>query len=159
MKPSPLTLHHYQLLEISIKPEEGYSQNEEDIYPDIAGADLTSDVGLGTPEGEDDPCDFSLRLNISLSPKEEGTFPYHVQISIEGFVSVVRELYSDELDRKKFVVANGTSILYGVIRETLLMMTPRFKGGAIMLPTVNFLDIVEQMEAEREETHPAATGS
>ncbi|MDH5572756.1 MAG: hypothetical protein OEY89_13400 [Gammaproteobacteria bacterium] len=141
MNQSPISLNDYHLLDISIKHEEGYVSVGSDTYPDITDTVFTSTTSIGIPDGEDDPKDFLLGLNLKIEPKKADAYPYSVDISVQGYVTVLSDLPGENFDRQEFALINGSSLLYGALRDTLLMLTSRCVHGAIMLPTVNFLDL------------------
>ncbi len=145
MKQSPLVLNDYQLLEIAIKPEAGYVSNGIDDYPDITNTDFRSSISVGVADGESDPRDYLLSLKLEIKPIEANAFPYSIEIAVQGFVTVIHDLPIDGFDREDFAAVNGIAILYGVLRDTLLASTSRFIHGAIMLPTVNFLDLKKDL--------------
>lgn len=144
MRQSPLYLNHYQLLEFSIKPEDEYEVPEPEGYPDFNGAEYSSVVKVGRDADEKDPRDYVVILEISIKPKEQGSFPYHLNMGIEGYFSVPEDLPTPDFDRQRFVKINGPALLYGAVREITLMMTSRFQNGPLMIPTVTFIDIVDE---------------
>ena len=143
MQPSPLKLVHYHLVELDIKPEEKFDPhtNQELGYPDFTNADFSAKIRLATPEGETDPYEFMVKLELEghAQKKKEGLFPYRFSIGAEGIVRYSGDKTLD--DRKELVVVNGSAMLYGALREQLLSITGRFQHGPMMLPTVNFLDL------------------
>jgi len=147
MKKSPLSLEHYHLLEVSIEPEAGYTPVEE-YYPDFSNASLTTKIGVGASINSDKSNQYALKLSIEIYPEKEKSFPYTVKISMEGFFKIVDENLIN--DAKNLMLINGPSMLYGAIREFLLILTARFEYGALMLPTVNFLDMYEEKKVVSE---------
>lgn len=140
MKQSPLSLDHYHFIEISIVPEVGYI-SKEDVYPDFSDANFASKVGIGQPVDDEESDKFALRLIIEISPKSEGAFPYSIDIGVEGFFTIVDK--KSVASVQDMVLVNGAAMLYGALREQIVTITSRFEYGALMLPTVNFLDMID----------------
>ncbi|HRI56303.1 MAG TPA: hypothetical protein PK170_04315 [Anaerolineae bacterium] len=44
-------------------------------------------------------------------------------------------------ERKRLVVINGASMLFGAIREQLLSLSGRHKFGPFLLPSLNFANL------------------
>ncbi len=152
MKQSPLILNNYQLLEITIIPEDGYVSNGLDDYPDIANTEFTSNIAVGTAEDEEDSRDYLLSLKLKIKPREKNVFPYFIEVAIQGHVTVVHDLPIEKFDRENFAVVNGSALLYGALRDTILALTGRFIYGEVMLPTVNFLDLKKTHPVKRKKT-------
>lgn len=140
MQQSPLNLDHYHFLSVSVNHDENYKGSKSDLYPDISKAELNATISVTNPLDEDKK-EFGLRLQLSLKPKKEGGYPYIINISIEGFFTVLKDLKQEGFDRENFVAINGSAVLFGVLREMIMMLTSRFPAGPVMLPTVNFLDL------------------
>jgi len=127
---------------IEIKPVEGYV-GEENSYPDIGGSVFESSVAVGGHKDNEEENDYTVKLYLKAEPKEEGSYPYSFEIGVQGFFSIEPEAKIKN-NRKEFVLINGASMLYGISREMLLSLTSRFEHGAIMIPTVNFLNLKEE---------------
>lgn len=152
MKQSPLILNNYQLLEITVIPEDGYVSNGLDDYPDIANTEFTSNIAIGAAEDEEDPRDYLLSLKLRIKPREKNIFPYFIEVAIQGHITVVHDLPIEDFDRENFAVVNGSALLYGALRDTILALTGRFIHGEVMLPTVNFLDLKKTQPATKKKT-------
>ena len=147
MKQSHLSLEHYHLTHLEIEPEVAYS-SEEGFYPDFVNASLSSKVGIGAPK-DNDESKYALKLVIEIEPKSEGSFPYSIGIGMEGFFTIIDE--KAVKNKRNLVLVNGSAMLYGAIRENLLMIMSRFEYGNLMMPTVNFVDLAEMMEKDGSE--------
>ena len=140
MKPSLLQLKHYRFFELYIMPMERYEVTESLEYPDLSNALFHAEIGyseLDHKEDEGAP-EFALKIYLTIDPKQDAEFPYTIKIGVEGFFS----LLDTPSDIKSFVVVNGSSLLYGVARDTLLATTLRFNYGPVMLPTVQFTELI-----------------
>lgn len=140
MKLSPLQLDHYHFTGISIlsRPDINVEAAESEglPYPQISPNDIKTVVSLGEPEGENDPHQFVVLLHISCDPVADSPFPYVFAVSLEGVFTIKHDGPLDE--RKKLVVCNGASMLFGAAREALLSLSARQKYGPILLPSGNF---------------------
>lgn len=140
MKLSPLQLKHYHFTGISILARPGVVPEESAVdsesYPVFGPDELSTNVSLGLPEEDVDPHEFAVLLVISCEPSEESKFPYVFAVSLEGVFSIKHDGELEE--RKKLVVCNGASMLYGAAREVLLSLTARQKHGPMLLPSANF---------------------
>lgn len=140
MKLSPLQLDHYHFTGISILSRADISveaaEQQSTPYPKISPADIKTVVSLGEPEGEEDPHQFVVLLNVSCDPATDSTFPYVFAVGLEGVFTIKHDGPLDE--RKKLVVCNGASMLFGAARETLLTLSARQKYGPMLLPSGNF---------------------
>ena len=143
MQASPLSLNHYQFLEFEIEPEPGY-QSKPNMYPDIGGAEFKSRVTIGVREDDEEKDDFTVKLYLTATPKKKGGFPYHFKIGVQGFFTLREDFKVD--DKQDFVLVNGATLLYGVLRDTLLNFTSRFEYSSVMIPTVNFLQLKGVLE-------------
>lgn len=145
MNRSPLQLEHYELDSIQLEPVEEYSVKPGEQYPSFERADFGSHVEFGqaSREGVDSDCLWGIRLRLKCTPKEGLPFPYSFDVAVTGFVSGA-DLPAD--DRQQRVLVNGTSLLYGVLRDEVLRLTARMKYGAVMLPTAQFHDLAAKSE-------------
>lgn len=151
MNKSPLQLEHYTLAEISIKPYEGYTPSEEVQYPSFDGVDFASAVEFGpaSRKGSASNSLWGIRLKLTCQAKEGRQFPYQFIVEIAG-VFDGRGL--PEKNRSNLVLVNGTSLLYGVLRDEILRLTSRMYNGPLMLPTVQFAHLAESSVDSEENT-------
>lgn len=143
MNKSPLQLEHYTLSEISIKPYDGFAPTEGAPYPSFDNADFNSAVEFG-PASRDGAAEngslWGIRLSLSCQAKEGEQFPYRFALGIAGILDG-SGLPAE--NRSNLVLVNGTSLLYGALRDELLRLTSRMENGALMLPTVQFAKLAE----------------
>lgn len=143
MNKSALQLEHYTLSEISIKPNEGYVAREGVPYPSFNDADFNSAVEFGpaSRDGAEPGSLWGIRLSLSCQAKEGGNFPYRFAVGIAG---VLDGSGLPEANRSNLVLVNGTSLLYGALRDEVLRLTSRMDYGPLMLPTVQFAKLAEE---------------
>jgi preprotein translocase subunit SecB len=143
MNLSPLQLKHYSLNGVHIEPVEGFQRNEEDLYASFDNIDISAEIKLGEPAEKSSV--YGLKLTLRVNPKGE-TFPYRFTIGIEGFFEVVASNGLD--DARKLAAVNGASVLYGILRQTLLDLTRSFENGPVMLPTLHFLNLKDDIRSD-----------
>lgn len=144
MSLSFLQLKHYHFTGISILARPGVNPDkavvDAESYPVFGKNELATHVSLGEVQGDADPHDFAVLLAINCDPSEKSHFPYSFVISLEGVFSIKHD--GDLNERKRLVMCNGASMLYGSAREMLLSLTARQKNGPMLLPSVNFHNIL-----------------
>jgi preprotein translocase subunit SecB len=140
MKLSPLQVKHYHFTALSVMARPDVDIEKLDYgsepYPPTEEANIRVEVSLGEPSGESDPHQFVINLNITCNPGEQSHFPYLFAASLEGVFTINHE--GDLEERKRLVVCNGASMLYGAAREQLLSLTARHRYGPMLLPAANF---------------------
>lgn len=146
MKKSPLQLEHYTLAEISIKPYEGYRPSEKSQYPSFDEVEFASAVEFGPASRKEIQSNslWGIKLKLTCQAKEEVQFPYQFIVEIAG-VFDGKDLPEEK--RSDLVLVNGTSLLYGVLRDEILRLTSRMYNGPLMLPTVQFTHLAENPQA------------
>ena len=91
------------------------------------------------------PNEWQLELTIKLASVEKtNPFIYEFEIQVIGFVELVAEVPADR--RQQLAVVNGLSILYGALREMVINLTGRSPHGALMLPTLSFTDVLNEVQ-------------
>lgn len=147
MKQSPLQLKHYTLTEVSIKPYEGYASDGDSEYPSFDDVDFSSSVEFGPAhrKGEESRGLWGIRLHLVCKATEENSFPYQFNVGAAG---VFDGENLPEGDKSNLVLVNGTSLLYGVLRDEVLRLTSRMFNGPVMLPTVQFSQLAEQSDMQ-----------
>lgn len=145
MRPSPLQLRHVIYTKVSVLPNTtGKHAKGKDIPKravgfDFEGVGIRATVGTARREGQDeDPRDFLVNLEVVIDNKEGKPTPYGIDVGVVGVFNVLPSLAKEK--RHDLVTVNGASILYGVIREIVLLLTSRFSAGALTLPGMNFED-------------------
>lgn len=137
-----LQLEHYHFTEcVVVARDVEFDDIEvEGPYPSFAKQKIHSTVNIATQESDDNPHSFLLTLEIECDPEDNSSFPYLFSFKVEG---VFECNYSeDDLEeRKKYVVCNGSSMLYGAVREVLITLTSRQKYGPLLLPTTSFMNM------------------
>ena len=138
MKLSPLQMLHSQLTGFSIvarsvDPDELMAGT--DLYPTISGEHIESKVELGKPDGQEETNQFAVKVGIHSVKELPSDFPYRFAVQIEGIFRIDHD--GDLQERERLVVINGASMLLGIVREQLLMLTLRHKNGPLLLPSLD----------------------
>lgn len=81
------------------------------------------------------------RVEVSLEIKsgKNKPFAYEGRVTAAGFFEVAAGFAEEEM--AKFVAINGTSLVYGIIREMVLTVTSRSEKGELVLPTADFRNL------------------
>lgn len=143
MKVAPLQPKGIVFEEVSIlvNLDETNSPISTDNF-DFQDVRLVCDVGHADVDGDiEAPSDDSMLVSIRLRiPNDEGKkAPYKINIAVTGIFKWL-DKSTDRKDRRDLTVVNGATILYGAIREMVLTVTSRSMSGAMLLPSVNFID-------------------
>lgn len=153
MKFSPLQLVHSQFTAISIMSND-ISQTEtpssETPYPAVSEDNIETNITLGLPDDNPDPHDFVVLLGVSSSDEAPTSMPYRFAVQIEGVFHIDHD--GDAQERKRMVVINGASMLFGIIREQILTLTMRHKNGPLLLPSLDFRVLTEDKQTSKPKT-------
>lgn len=93
---------------------------------------------------------FSLRLTLRLNPQE---LQPHTALRAEA--EWIGRFFAgglpDEADKRdevlRIVRANAAAMLYGMARSHVLTLTHLVPGGAVLLPSISFKEVIEAEEA------------
>jgi hypothetical protein len=139
MRPSQLQLLDLVYLNIKITSRQLIEGENAALPFDFDGVQITEGADFSIlDDDKDDPRQFALKFRIALENKIGKAAPYDVDIEVAGVFSIISDMPA--ADREDFVRVNGCAVLYGAIRDQVLTLTSRSARGALMLPTVNFLD-------------------
>ncbi len=110
----------------------------------FGGVTIGERVGIAVLGDKDDPRMFAIRLHITIANEEGKIAPYDVDVEVAGSFSISDKIPKE--NREDLVMVNGCSILYSAIRDQVMTISARCHHGAMILPTVNFLDKIKQKE-------------
>jgi preprotein translocase subunit SecB len=103
---------------------------------------------------------WRLVLTIVIASADAAKpYAYEGEVPLQGLVEALEALPQER--RQQIALVNGFSILYSAAREMLLNVTARSAHGAMMLPTISFVDMVKQAtqkpveEPQKQEPAPA----
>jgi preprotein translocase subunit SecB len=139
MEPSRLKLQAYHLKSIEIKPYEDAEPVTVGQYADFHQVEFSSEVQhLEIKDEGSEDLKHGLALKLSVGRGENKNFPYAINLEAVG----VFDASSLPAERQvPLVLVNGASMLYGALREVLLMLTQRCMHGPVMLPSVHFVQL------------------
>jgi preprotein translocase subunit SecB len=144
MQLSPLQLMEYSFEGVSITPVEGFDNAKRD--PSLAftsdGMKLQSEAGISVLKEGEKHSDYGLRFTLIVGAKEGSAVPYDIRVSVAGGVRLYGGGTQEE--RQKLALVNGISLLCGVVRDLVALVTSRSRHGQMLLPTLNFAKLAEQ---------------
>lgn len=113
---------------------------EEYIYKKIDSTDNNENTTSNSPEDN-----FSIGVTPAItSDFKHGKItisihyhlaPHDIKLSVNGFFELNDDYSEDELE--KFLVVNGTAIVFPYIRSMISMLSSLDAEDAIILPTIN----------------------
>ncbi len=88
-------------------------------------------------------------------PSLPAPFAYHGRISVVGLFQVHPGFLETALDKRDNLLrVNGSSILYGIIREMVSLLTLRSKPGHYLLPSINFSAVLKDISFQQRSMTP-----
>jgi preprotein translocase subunit SecB len=87
-------------------------------------------------------------LQVAFGAEDTSRCPYIGRVKGTGIFTVADG--TDEDEAEQLVVFNGTSMVFGMLRGVVEQITAQGRFGAMLLPTVNFVEFFENLEAEHE---------
>lgn len=146
MNHSPLQLRHLLFQKVLVELNEQYSGEElEDNVIDVTdfsfdGVTMNTQINVDRRDKESpDPRLFGVFYALRVANKDGKQCPYSFECAVSGLFEVVGNVPKEE--RETFVAVNGTTLLFGAVREQIANITARSANGMLLLPTVNFLDL------------------
>lgn len=142
MSRAPLSLERYFYTRIHIEANREFTDKDA-----RKGAiDLDVNVRVSVLKNKDDPELYQLVLATNRLDAKEGPLPYLIDAEVVGVFRLDPAFKHN--DRETLVRNNGASMLYGALREYLLMLTGRGPWGEFQLPTISFLHPAEPKESK-----------
>lgn len=140
---SPLQLKEHHFTNLRVKAIEGGSPSAEPM--------LKPEVWFERVPSTTDQ--WKLILNLQLASADAAKpFLFEAEIQIQGLVHVTEGFPEDR--KEQLALVNGFSVLYSAAREMLLNITAR-SGGAVNLPTLSFVNLVQEARKQKAETNKA----
>ena len=141
--PDILKLEDFQLVQLDVRWHDAEDFGGEESVPSDAGFGISYDV----LRQKEDSRRFALKMRFQSSPDGRGKVGYTIVAVMEGFFSFPESVAED--DMQMLVRINGLTILYGILRGQLSMITGVFPGGEFVLPAIYMPDVVTQIESQR----------
>ena len=108
----------------------------EGLPKGIPGGDVEVTTTLGVGRHVTEPREWRVDLKVVFEPRAGQNGPYRGTAEVVGFFEILDGW--PEKDCEALVAINGASLLYGAIREMILMMSSRSSHGEFLLPTLRF---------------------
>lgn len=162
MRPSPIQLRFLAFNKVCVEAAESFDESglaslatgDVAVF-DFNGVTFDSRIDVSCrDENKDDPRNFGVRFDLRASNEKGKTCPYSFDVSVIGIFDVNPTVPVAE--REQFAAVNGTTLLYGAVREQVAAITARGTHGLLFLPTVNFLDLKKPL-SKRQKDHSQPT--
>lgn len=144
MKLSPLQLANYRIIELSVAARTEFDSDQavsESICNELSALlDFHHDV---ESESEETTA-WNTSLLLEFNPAKKDNSPYEFRVGLVGFFRCAKNL-PPGLDAERMVGINGTSVLYGIVRELIQSLTEKALWGSLILPTMSFTDFREML--------------
>lgn len=156
MKPSPIQLMRLNFKHVNVALAPSHLPPEipnplEAVFT-FDGVTIHTEVGVGEAQPGDTGQFYFLELRVVVDNQpqpgasNQKFSPYTIDIATEGVVLVPHG--AEKLGAPEdLAVVNGTSLLWSAVREQVLSLTARMRAGPVMLPTVHFHDLKNQVAA------------
>jgi preprotein translocase subunit SecB len=108
----------------------------EAIPKGMPGDGVQVDTNLTWGRLDAHPDEWRVDLKITFGPTPQGSGPYRGIAEVVGFFQVDERWPADKCD--DLIAVNGASMLYGAVREMVLVMSSRSSHGELQLPTLRF---------------------
>lgn len=112
--------------------------------------DTNFEIDFAMARSSDGQPRFEIKLFVSLNKKEEAFFtaPYRLTLQVTGYFHFSEGTDEDLI--KKMMAPNGLAILYGIARNLASQMTGMGRFGRVLLPTLNFIEIIRDKAKKQE---------
>lgn len=151
MKSSPVQLIQLMFKHVKVELDPAH-QPPELLNPltsvfNFEGVNFQSEIGIGEADMNHERGRLyfvELRAVVDNAPNTDATkqnfAPYMLDIAVEGLILIPKgaETLGDPED---LAVVNGASFLWGAVREQVLTITSRMRGGPVVMPSMNFHDL------------------
>lgn len=150
-----LQLEHYRLSQVAVNFNDDWLALGEDA-PD------TEEYQVGFDFDSYDGADGTrmIRLSFTCDPSEDAETAQrfrHISATVWGMFTLADDLGEDA--KREMLVMNGTAILHGIMRGTLISVTGACAGNPYIMPTINYAEMFEQkakqLEAEQADNEKA----
>lgn len=144
MRASSLQLESSAITRLHVEVNRDFPTDDASAsFSDFAGAGLESGVEFGPDENA--PRRYFLKLEVRLPGTEATPCPYTLNLEVIG---IFRCTGGEVEDDEKLVGVNGPAVLYGSVRELVMLITSRGPFPPMVLPTVNFVPPDLTVDAE-----------
>lgn len=90
-----------------------------------------------------DEKNFNVTLGCKIESNEDEPFPFDMKVVIEGHFYI-----SNVEGNEQLINENSLAILFPYLRATISMITSSANINALILPTINIINLFKQLENE-----------
>ncbi len=158
MQPSPLQLLqcNFETVNVTANPEFNRAQHDTAFAVPPQALRMSSETTVRDLESGDGWADYAIRFQLRFEPQESGTTsPYRGELLLQAIVRMHGG--ATALERKQLAVVNGVSLIYGVARDMVCTVTSRSSHGQMLLPTLNFRVLAQQVAADEASNNPCSS--
>ena len=139
--PALLEIDQYFVDEFSLEVNQKYDGEQCQF-------DLEVDYNIG--RASDGQPNFEVSLIVEINRKEEvfSKCPYRVHLLVTGYFHFPEDTPEEKINN--MIAPNGLAILYGVARNTVSQMAGVGRHGRVLLPSVNFIEIIQDKEKKKQ---------
>jgi len=131
MKPAPLQIARYFVTDCHVTASKQFKAGEK-VALDFDQLEIQNGW-----KSVDTDRQWEVSLRVKFQPGPEVNTPYFFTLEVVGFFSVAPNYPEEKIER--LVRTNGSSMLYGVVREVVREMTGRGPHAQMLLPSVSFV--------------------
>jgi len=104
----------------------------------------TLGVDFDIKRSPENPLNFMISLVVDVNPRDEDLerSNYRIHLKLSGFFSFDKGVNEEMING--MIYHNGLSMLYGVARGTVADATATSWHGKLVLPGVNFIELIKQ---------------
>lgn len=155
MASAPLQLELYRLEKVVAEFDDRWFAVDEAEAEETPEYVVNSDYDLYSHDEREDA--YMVRLVVECKPPEERILRFkQISVAVWGIFTVSEDVEEDVVAR--LVPCNCLAILHGTARGIVLNATGSCPGGPFLLPTVNYIEIVQQKAEERADSEDEPEG-
>lgn len=157
MQPSPLQLLQcdFETVNVTANPDFNRARQDTAFAVPPQALRMSSATAVRDLECGDGWADYAIRFQLKFEPQESDTSPYRGELLLQAIVRMHGG--ATALERKQLAVVNGVSLIYGVARDMVCTVTSRSSHGQMLLPTLNFRALAQQVAADEASNNPCSS--
>lgn len=143
MQPSIIQLKQIRYVGVKVWPQPFEQLDGQNIASfDFNGVEIGELSETYALTEENEPLSYGVMLRVAIENKGGKIAPYDIDVCVIGHFEISERVPKEK--RKNLVTVNGCSMLYGAIREQVMILSARSVHGMLILPTTNFQDKIEE---------------
>jgi len=144
MRPSPLHIEQYFVKDLRFSLKPGFDENTDRETDTVEPPALK--VGVDARQHVEEKLRWRFEISIELSDASESKFPYTFSVVMVGHFRIDEKFPAEKAEMVARV--NAPSLLYSAAREILASVTGRSPYPAILLPSISFIPVQEEVKAK-----------